>query len=88
MLNKSLFFITFEGMKISLKNVFTAILIICTFMISSSCKKRCPIKSCQTKMIHEHGGVKGKVRGMPWWKKQNPRTGELNPDLNRDGKTY
>ena len=57
-------------------------------MGSFSCMKRCPIKSCQTKMVHEHGGIEGKVRGMPWYKKQNPKTGELDPVLHRDGKDY
>ena len=38
-------------------------------------------------MTHAHGGV-GEVRGMPWWKKQNPKTGESDPVLHRDGKDY
>ena len=38
--------------------------------------KRCPIKSCETKMIHIHNGKK--FRGREWWRRnQNPKTGEL-----------
>lgn len=38
--------------------------------------KRCPIKSCDTKMVHTHNGRK--FRGREWWRrKQNPKTGEL-----------
>jgi len=55
-------------------------------LLCTSCKKRCPHDSCQTKMVHTHSGQE--FRGMPWWKKQNPKTGESNPVLNRDGKKY
>lgn len=37
-------------------------------------------------MVHTHNGVK--FRGMPWYRKQNPRTGQLDKELNRDGKVY
>lgn len=37
-------------------------------------------------MTHAHDGKE--YNGMPWYKKKNPRTGELNPVLNRDGKKY
>ena len=40
----------------------------------SSCKPSCPINSCQTRMVHRHG--EQEFRGMPWYKKQNPRIGE------------
>ena len=55
-------------------------------LMSTSCMKRCPHKTCETKMQHTHSGEV--FRGMPWYKKQNPKTGQLNPELNRDGKTY
>lgn len=41
---------------------------------SFSCRPACPISSCQTRMVHRHG--EGEYRGMPWYKKQNPRIGE------------
>lgn len=71
-----------------MKTVFKIAIFLSLALASFSCKKRCPIKSCQTKMVHAHGGVEGEVRGMPWWKKQNPKTGELDPVLHRDGKDY
>ena len=37
-------------------------------------------------MVHTHNGKK--YRGMPWYRKQNPRTGELNPKLNREEEVY
>jgi hypothetical protein len=38
--------------------------------------KRCPIKACQTKMVHTHDGRK--FRGREKWRlNQNPKTGEL-----------
>ncbi|GAA4297851.1 hypothetical protein GCM10023183_05880 [Nibribacter koreensis] len=40
----------------------------------TSCKAACPINSCQTRMVHRHG--EQEFRGMPWYKKQNPRIGE------------
>ncbi|TAG55072.1 MAG: hypothetical protein EAZ27_07725 [Cytophagales bacterium] len=36
--------------------------------------KRCNKDQCKTLKIHCHGNLK--YRGMPWWKKQNPQTGE------------
>lgn len=66
--------------------IFCLVLGVFTMLAFSSCKKRCPIDSCQTKMVHTHNG--NEFRGMPWWRKQNPKTGELDPVLNRDGKKY
>lgn len=40
----------------------------------AACKPSCPINSCQTRMVHRHG--EQEFRGMPWYKKQNPRIGE------------
>jgi hypothetical protein len=38
--------------------------------------KKCPIKSCDTKMVHTHNGKK--FRGRKWWQlNKNPKTGEL-----------
>lgn len=38
--------------------------------------KKCPIKSCDTKMVHTHNGKK--FKGRKWYQfKQNPKTGEL-----------
>ena len=56
-----------------------------------SCKPLCPINSCQTRMVHLHGGEE--FRGMPWYKKQRPRIGEklkkpskeMEKELNKKG---
>lgn len=42
--------------------------------------KRCPIKSCRTQLKHVHGGRE--FRGQPYFKRQNPKIGELysSPD--------
>lgn len=37
--------------------------------------KRCPVKSCKTRLKHVHGGRE--FRGQPFYKKQNPKIGEL-----------
>lgn len=37
--------------------------------------KRCPVKSCRTQLKHVHGGRE--YRGQPFYKKQNPKIGEL-----------
>lgn len=55
--------------------------------ILPSCKniliKRCPIKNCQTKMIHLHGGKE--LRGRHWiYRNQNPKIGQLKKDINHD----
>lgn len=48
--------------------------------------KRCPIKSCDTKMVHQHNGKK--FRGREWWRiKQNPKTGELTREPVTDPKS-
>ena len=73
-------------MKLSSKKAFIYIVLGTVIISIFSCKKRCPIESCQTKMVHTHGGQE--FRGMPWYKKQNPKTGELDPVLNRDGVKY
>lgn len=36
---------------------------------------RCSKHGCKTIKIHCHGNYK--YRGSPWWKKQNPQTGEV-----------
>ena len=47
--------------------------------------KRCPIKSCDTKMVHLHNGKK--FRGREKWRFiQNPKTGELAREPNTDPK--
>ena len=74
-------------METSSKKVLICFVLTLMLMGVFSCKKRCPIDSCQTKMQHAHGGS-SVFRGMPWWKKQNPRTGEMDPVLNRDGNKY
>lgn len=37
-------------------------------------KPRCPIRSCETQMVHVHSGKE--FRGRPFYKKQNPKIGE------------
>lgn len=44
----------------------------------SSCKPLCPISACQVRMVHTHGGSE-EFRGMPLYKKQNPKIGESLP---------
>jgi hypothetical protein len=44
----------------------------------SSCKPLCPISSCQVRMVHPHGG-EGEFRGMPFYKRQNPKIGQSLP---------
>lgn len=36
--------------------------------------KRCVKDQCKTKKVHCHGNLK--YRGSPWWRNQNPKTGE------------
>ncbi|MBD1396117.1 hypothetical protein H9Q13_02975 [Pontibacter sp. JH31] len=47
-------------------------------LLFSSCKPLCPISSCQVRMVHRHGGEE-EFRGMPFYKKQNPKIGESLP---------
>jgi len=47
-----------------------------------SCKRACPIASCQVRMVHAHG--EGEFRGQPIWKKQNPKMGEKLPKASRE----
>lgn len=44
--------------------------------------KRCPIKSCAIRTIHIHKGVQ--FRGSPWYKNQNPKTGEGFPNIQNE----
>jgi hypothetical protein len=44
--------------------------------------KRCKIKSCHIRTIHIHRGVE--FRGSPWYKNQNPKTGEGFPNIIND----
>lgn len=44
--------------------------------------KRCPVKSCRTQLKHVHGGRE--FRGQPFYKKQNPKIGELYPELDQN----
>lgn len=44
--------------------------------------KRCPVKSCRTQLKHVHGGHE--FRGQPFYKKQNPKIGELYPKLEQN----
>ena len=37
--------------------------------------RRCPVKACKTQLKHVHGGRE--FRGQPFYKKQNPKIGEL-----------
>ncbi|RNI30678.1 hypothetical protein EFB08_05365 [Rufibacter latericius] len=55
------------------KNAFSFFTLVLAFS-ALSCRPACPINSCQTRMVHRHG--EGEYRGMPWYKKQNPRIGE------------
>lgn len=41
--------------------------------------KRCPVKSCKTQLKHVHGSRE--FRGQPFFKEQNPKIGELYPEL-------
>ncbi|WP_242918863.1 hypothetical protein [Pontibacter liquoris] len=47
-----------------------------------SCKPRCPIASCQVRMLHRHG--EQEFRGQPIWKKQNPKMGEKLPKTSKE----
>lgn len=42
---------------------------------------RCPINACQTQQKHIHSG--NEFRGQPFYRKQNPKIGELHPQLHR-----
>ncbi|ALJ00599.1 hypothetical protein [Rufibacter tibetensis] len=53
-------------------------------VLAFSCRPSCPISSCQTRMVHRHG--EGEYRGMPWYKKQNPRVGEKLPKPSKEMK--
>ncbi len=53
-------------------------------ILAASCRPACPINSCQTRMVHRHG--EGEYRGMPWYKKQNPRIGEKLPKPSKEMK--
>jgi len=44
--------------------------------------KRCPVKSCRTQLKHVHGGQE--FRGQPFFKEQNPKIGELYPELEQN----
>ena len=44
--------------------------------------KRCPVKSCRTQLKHVHGGRE--FRGQPFYKKQNPKIGELYRELDQN----
>jgi hypothetical protein len=41
--------------------------------------RRCPVKSCKTQLKHVHGSKE--FRGQPFYKEQNPKIGELYPEL-------
>ncbi len=43
--------------------------------------KRCPVKACSTQLKHVHGGQE--FRGQPFYKRQNPKIGELQPLIER-----
>lgn len=42
---------------------------------------RCPVKSCKTQLKHVHGGRE--FRGQPFYVEQNPKIGELYPQLDQ-----
>lgn len=44
--------------------------------------KRCPVKSCRTQLKHVHGSRE--FRGQPFYKEQNPKIGELYPELEQN----
>jgi hypothetical protein len=44
--------------------------------------KRCPVKSCRTQLKHVHGGRE--YRGQPFYKKQNPKIGELDSGIEQN----
>ena len=48
--------------------------------------RRCPIKACQTQLKHVHGNRE--YRGQPFYKRQNPKIGELHPELKMYQKKY
>jgi hypothetical protein len=66
----------YTSLNFSLKNIPKGLSNLCILILLglSSCKPSCPINSCQTRMVHRHG--EQEFRGMPWYKKQNPRIGE------------
>jgi hypothetical protein len=41
--------------------------------------RRCPVKSCRTQLKHVHGSRE--FRGQPFYREQNPKIGELYPEL-------
>ncbi len=43
--------------------------------------RRCPVKSCRTQLKHVHGGQE--FRGQSFFKRQNPKIGELQPLIER-----
>jgi len=43
--------------------------------------KRCPVKSCRTQLKHVHGSRE--FRGQPFYREQNPKIGELYPELDQ-----
>ncbi len=46
--------------------------------------KRCPVASCRTQLKHVHGSQE--FRGQPFYKEQNPKIGELFPELQQNKK--
>ncbi len=57
-----------------------SLLLLSLFLLSLgmySCKPRCPIYSCQVRMLHRHG--EQEFRGVPVYKKQNMKMGEKMP---------
>lgn len=64
------------------------LLFLCTVLLLlsiTSCKPLCPISSCQVRMVHQHGGSE-EFRGMPFYKKQNPKIGESLPKQKGESK--
>jgi hypothetical protein len=59
------------------------VLIVCVLLLMfSGCHlliKRCKIKACNIRTIHIHRGME--FRGSPWYKNQNPKTGEGFPNI-------
>lgn len=68
-------------------NKFKVLVVCLVLLMATGCHiflKRCPIKSCQIRTIHIHKGVE--FRGSPWYKNQNPKTGEGFPNIQNDKK--
>jgi len=63
--------------------LFCAVFLLFLSLFASGCKPRCPIPSCEVRMVHRHG--KGEFRGSKWYKKQNPRIGEKLPKPTKEG---